>query len=79
VLSGSGLGEEGVEAIIASSDGLVRRHLAVRLDSVLEAVQLPTCIPNLNSPLTYMDVNNFSHPIIVLYTQTLILIGFFMK
>jgi len=31
VLSGSGLREEGVEGVIAATDGLVRRHLAVRL------------------------------------------------
>jgi hypothetical protein len=35
VLSSTGLREKGVESIISSSDGLVRRHLTVRLDSVL--------------------------------------------
>jgi hypothetical protein len=36
VLAGASLGEERVERVIAASDGLVRRHLAVRLDAVLE-------------------------------------------
>merc|ERR1711894_868967 len=33
VLASSGLAEEGVERIITTSDGLVRGHLAIRLDS----------------------------------------------
>ena len=37
VLAGAGLGEEGVEGVVAAADGLVRGHLAVRLDAVLEA------------------------------------------
>merc|ERR1719460_1789635 len=41
VLARARLREEGVEGIVATADGLVRRHLAVRLDAVLEAVQLP--------------------------------------
>jgi hypothetical protein len=31
VLAGAGLGEEGVERVVAAADRLVRRHLAVRL------------------------------------------------
>ena len=38
VLSGTSLGEEGVEGVVAATDGLVGGHLAVRLDAVLEAV-----------------------------------------
>jgi hypothetical protein len=48
VLASAGLGEEGVEGVVAATDGLVRRHLAIRLDAVLEAVELPagvTCTP----------------------------------
>jgi hypothetical protein len=40
MLAGTGLGEEGVESIITAADGLVGRHLAVRLDAMLEAVKL---------------------------------------
>jgi len=35
VFSGTSLGEEGVEGIITSSDGLIRWHLTIRLNSVL--------------------------------------------
>jgi hypothetical protein len=37
MLSGAGLGEEGVEGVISTADGLVRRHLPVRLDAMLQA------------------------------------------
>jgi hypothetical protein len=44
VFAGTSLREKGVERIITTSDGLVRRHLAIRLDAVLEAVKLPTSL-----------------------------------
>jgi hypothetical protein len=37
VLSGSGLGEEGVEGVVAAADRLVRGHLAVRLNAMFKA------------------------------------------
>jgi hypothetical protein len=37
VLSGSGFTEEGVEGIITTTNGLVRGHLSVWLDTVFEA------------------------------------------
>lgn len=55
VLSCSSFAEKGVEGIIPASNGLVARHLAVRLNSMLQAVQFPTGITNLNSGLA--DVN----------------------
>merc|ERR1719504_276297 len=39
VLASTGLREERVERIVAATDRLVRRHLAIRLDTVLEAEQ----------------------------------------
>ena len=54
VLASSGLREEGVERVIATSDGLVRGHLAIRLDTVLKAVELPAGISNLYSCLSEM-------------------------
>ena len=53
VLSASGLGEEGLEGVI--SEGLVRGHAAIGLDSMLEAVELPTGVSNLDSGLADMD------------------------
>ena len=49
------LGEEGVETVVAPSDGLVRGHLAVRLDPVLQAVQLPAGIADLAAGLADVD------------------------
>ena len=47
--------EEGVEAVISSPDSLVAGHLAVRLDPVLQAVELPAGVANLDPSLA--DVN----------------------
>jgi hypothetical protein len=55
VLTGTSLREKGVESVISTSDGLVRGHLTVRLDSVLEAVELPAGITNLDTSLTDVD------------------------
>merc|ERR1712018_226074 len=55
VLAGASLGEEGVEGVITAPDGLVRGHLAIRLDTVLQAVQLPAGIANLDSGLADVD------------------------
>ena len=53
MLASSSLGEKGGEGII--SKGLVRGHVAVRLDSMLKAVQLPTGITDLNTGLANVD------------------------
>jgi len=55
VLSGSGLREEGVEGIITSSDSLIGWHLTVRLNTVLEAEELPTGITDLATSLSNVD------------------------
>ena len=55
VLSGAGLAEEGVEGVVAAADGLVAGHLPVRLDAMLQAVQLPACIADLHTGLSNMD------------------------
>jgi len=49
------LGEEGVKGIITTANSLVGRHLAIRLDTVLEAVELPAGITNLDTGLTNVD------------------------
>ena len=61
VLAGAGLREEGVEGVVASTDGLVGGHLAVRLDSVLEAEQLPAGVANLDTGLTDVNRKSFTH------------------
>lgn len=61
VLAGTSLGEEGVEGIVAAADGLVRRHLAVGLDAVLQAVQLPAGITDLDTGLANVDGDDLTH------------------
>ena len=60
VLTSTSLGEEGVESIITTTDGFVRRHLTIRLDTVLEAEKLPAGVTNLDTGLTDVDGNNFA-------------------
>ena len=55
MLAGAGLTEEGVEGVITAPDGLVTGHLTIGLDAVLETVQLPAGIANLNTSLANMD------------------------
>ena len=55
VLSGTSLGEEGVEGIITTTDGFIGWHLTIRLDTVLEAEKLPAGVTNLDTGLTDVD------------------------
>ena len=61
VLAGTSLAKEGVEGIIATTNSLVRGHLTVGLNTVLEAEELPAGVTNLDTGLTDVDRNNFSH------------------
>ncbi len=60
MLASTGLTEEGVEGIISTSNGLVTGHLTIRLDSVLQAVQLPAGIAHLDSSLADMDADTLT-------------------
>ena len=60
VFSRSSFAEKRVEGIISSTDGFVARHLTIRLNAMLQAVQLPTSISNLNSGLTNVDRNTLT-------------------
>jgi len=55
VFAGAGLAEEGVEGVITTADGLVRGHLTIGLDAVLQAVQLPAGITDLDTSLSDVD------------------------
>jgi len=55
VFSGSGFREESVESIISSSDGFVRWHLTVWLDSVFKTEQFPTGVTDLDTSLSNVD------------------------
>ena len=60
MLSSSGLAKEGVKGVISSTDSLVRRHLAVGLDTMLETVELPAGISDLNTGLSSVDRNTLT-------------------
>jgi hypothetical protein len=49
------LREKSAEGVITNAHSLVTRHLAIWLDSMLKAVQLPTSITDLDSGLSNMD------------------------
>ena len=55
VFACTSFGEKGVEGIVSTADGFVGWHLAVRLNTVLEAVKFPAGITHLETGLT--DVN----------------------
>jgi len=61
MLASASLAEEGVEGVVSTSDGLVTGHLAIRLDSVLQTVQLPASIADLDTGLSDMDGDTFTH------------------
>ena len=61
VLTGTSLGEEGVESVVTTTDGFIGWHLTIRLDTVLEAEKLPAGVTNLDTGLTDVDRNDFSH------------------
>jgi len=61
VLASTSLGEEGVEGIVTTTDSLVRGHLTIRLDTVLEAEKFPAGVTNLDTGLTDVNRNDFSH------------------
>merc|ERR1719183_321679 len=61
VLAGAGLTEEGVEGIVSTTDGLVRWHLSIWLDTVLEAEELPARIADLHAGLTDVDTESLAH------------------
>jgi len=61
VFAGTSFGEKGVEGVIATTDGFVGWHLSVWLDTVLEAVEFPTGITDLDTGLSDVDRDTLSH------------------
>merc|ERR1719199_1887681 len=61
MLASTSLRKKCVERIIATTDGLVAGHLTIRLDAMLEAEELPTCITDLNTTLTKMKAEDLTH------------------
>ena len=61
VFTSTSLGEEGVEGIVTTTDGFIGWHLTVWLDSVLEAEKFPAGVTDLDTGLTDVNGNDFSH------------------
>jgi len=61
VLAGTCLGKEGVEGIVTTTDGLVGRHLTIRLNAMLEAEKLPACVADLDACLSDVDAKSLTH------------------
>ena len=55
VLASSSLAEEGVESVITHPYSFIRRHLTIRLDTVLQTVQFPAGITDLTPGLSKMN------------------------
>ena len=64
MLTSTSLGEEGVEGIVTTTDRFIGWHLTIWLDSVLEAEELPAGVTNLDTGLTDVDGNDFSHGVL---------------
>merc|ERR1719203_1188793 len=60
VFSRSSLGEKGIERVIPASNGFVRRHLSIRLDSVFQAIEFPASIAHLATGLADMNRDTFT-------------------
>jgi len=55
MFASTSFGEEGVEGVITTTDGFIGWHLTVRLDTVLQAVEFPTGITDLDTSLANMN------------------------
>ena len=56
VLASTSLREKGVERVITTAHSLVRRHLTIRLDSVLKAQQFPASVSSLHASLANVNI-----------------------
>ncbi|KAB1256461.1 hypothetical protein Cadr_000027387 [Camelus dromedarius] len=61
MLASTCLTEEGVEGVISSPNGLVTWHLAIGLDAVFQAVELPAGIADLDTSLANVDGDALMH------------------
>jgi len=55
VFCSAGLREKGIEGIVSAPNSLVRRHLPIRLDTVLETIQLPAPVTRLDTGLAHVN------------------------
>ncbi len=69
VLTSTSLGEEGVESVVTTTDRFIGWHLTVWLDSVLKAEEFPAGVTDLDTGLTDVDRNDFSHCVCVFFKK----------
>ena len=55
MLASTRLTEEGVEGVVSSPNSLVTWHLAIRLNAMFQAVELPAGIADLDTSLANVD------------------------
>ena len=60
MLSCSSFREKGVERIISPADGFITWHLTVRLNSMFQAIELPTSITDLGTSLANVYGDTFT-------------------
>merc|ERR1719362_1975475 len=61
VLPRTCLTEKRIECVVTTTDCLVTRHLAIGLDAMLQAEELPAGISDLNARLPDMDADALTH------------------
>jgi len=61
MLASACLGEESVKGIVASTNSLIARHLAIWLNAMLEAEEFPACVADLHTTLTDVKAKSFTH------------------
>ena len=61
MLASACLTEEGVEGVVSSPNSLITWHLAIRLNAVFLAVELPAGIANLDTSLASVDGDALTH------------------
>ena len=61
MLASTCLTEEGVEGVVSSPNRLITWHLAIGLDTMFQAVELPAGIADLDTSLANMDGDALTH------------------
>ena len=61
MLASTRLTEEGVEGVVSSPNSLVTWHLAIGLNAVFQAVELPAGIADLDTSLANVDGDALTH------------------
>ena len=61
MLASACLSEEGVEEVISPPNGFVTWCLAIQLDAMLQAIEVPAGLADLNTSLANVDGDAFTH------------------